>query len=279
MFLELVTLSLVLTLGSTQQTLMMDQFIDFDEPDCPIKVPYECEKYMKYRSYDGTCNNLDHPKWGSNSNCVSRLLPPDYGEDPTGYKSIRMAKSGKPLRNERLISNEYLKDRGQNDTVCSHLMMSFGQFITEIISKVTEPRRNLFDLEFGAQQFPCCTTNGPIPKWCSPIAISKQDQFYGEFNLTCFNNFRSQECDHCTATPGNPKIRKQKNEKMNYLALASLYGESDGDNILLRQKKGGRLITSQDANKKLVLPRTYDLPSRTSSSESCDPRLVGVCFK
>jgi len=97
--------------------------------------------------------------------------------------------------------------------------------------------------------------------------------------LTCFNNFRSQECDHCTATPGNPRIRKQKNEKMNYIALASLYGESDGDNILLRQKKGGRLITSQDANKKLVLPRTYDLPSRTSSSESCDPRLVGVCFK
>lgn len=38
----------------------------------------ECNAKYKYRSLEGTCNNLRHPKWGSKLQPFGRLLPADY---------------------------------------------------------------------------------------------------------------------------------------------------------------------------------------------------------
>ena len=32
----------------------------------------------KYRTFDGTCNNLQHPMWGASLTPFKRLLPPRY---------------------------------------------------------------------------------------------------------------------------------------------------------------------------------------------------------
>ena len=32
----------------------------------------------KYRSIDGSCNNLEHLQWGQANTAFQRLLPPDY---------------------------------------------------------------------------------------------------------------------------------------------------------------------------------------------------------
>lgn len=42
-------------------------------------TPNGCIK-SRYRTYDGSCNNLDHPTWGTPQTRYARLLPPNYGD-------------------------------------------------------------------------------------------------------------------------------------------------------------------------------------------------------
>ena len=39
-----------------------------------------CDAHSKYRTIDGSCNNLQHPKWGQAETAFLRLLVPDYGD-------------------------------------------------------------------------------------------------------------------------------------------------------------------------------------------------------
>ena len=36
--------------------------------------------YLRYRTFDGSCNNLKHPVWGSASFFYRRLLDPHYAD-------------------------------------------------------------------------------------------------------------------------------------------------------------------------------------------------------
>ena len=40
----------------------------------------------KYRTFDGSCNNVQHQHWGQANTAFQRLLPPDY-EDGTYYNN------------------------------------------------------------------------------------------------------------------------------------------------------------------------------------------------
>ena len=93
----------------------------------------------------GTCNNPIYPELGTGGKCITRLLPPDYGPDPTGYNSIRMAKPigklpPKELPNARFISNAYMKDQKIDDPDRNLMFMMFVivlfsfQLINKIIS-------------------------------------------------------------------------------------------------------------------------------------------------
>lgn len=42
-------------------------------------LPDSCPN-TQYRSYDGTCNNLQNPLWGTPNTRYNRLLPPNYGD-------------------------------------------------------------------------------------------------------------------------------------------------------------------------------------------------------
>lgn len=48
-------------------------------PPCCVKKTYECCPYALYRTYDGSCNNLENPDWGVPNSTYSRLLPAHYG--------------------------------------------------------------------------------------------------------------------------------------------------------------------------------------------------------
>ena len=78
----------------------------------------------------GSCNNPKYPELGTGGKCITRLLPPDYGPDPTGYTSIRMAKPigkspPKELPNARNISNTYMKDRQIDDPTRALMLMRY----------------------------------------------------------------------------------------------------------------------------------------------------------
>ena len=41
---------------------------------------YDCQRNWKYRSFDGSCNNLENPLLGRAFTPFKRLLPPQYGD-------------------------------------------------------------------------------------------------------------------------------------------------------------------------------------------------------
>lgn len=46
--------------------------------NCLSKI--NCNPFQKYRSIDGTCNNLLVPGWGTPNTAFVRLLPPSYSD-------------------------------------------------------------------------------------------------------------------------------------------------------------------------------------------------------
>lgn len=42
--------------------------------------PTTCPENMKYRSFDGSCNNLDNPLWGSAGSVYGRLFPAKFSD-------------------------------------------------------------------------------------------------------------------------------------------------------------------------------------------------------
>lgn len=55
-------------------------------------APAQCIK-SRYRSYDGSCNNLVNPSWGTTQSRYNRLLPQKYGDGKSILKSIYVSRS------------------------------------------------------------------------------------------------------------------------------------------------------------------------------------------
>lgn len=48
-------------------------------PYCPIREP-TCNRNDRYRTADGSCNNIRNPLWGASITTQARFLPPVYGD-------------------------------------------------------------------------------------------------------------------------------------------------------------------------------------------------------
>jgi len=86
--------------------------------DCRTDLPLDCSKEAtsRYRTFDGTCNNIGRdgdgskPFWGKAVACFERLVPPEFG-DYSGYILRKSKKNGQPLPNPRSISNALMSDK------------------------------------------------------------------------------------------------------------------------------------------------------------------------
>lgn len=51
--------------------------------ECAFENPIDCDsdpKYKHIRTYDGSCNNLQHPYWGKARTPLARFLKSDYDD-------------------------------------------------------------------------------------------------------------------------------------------------------------------------------------------------------
>lgn len=46
--------------------------------ECEFEKPIHCDDGAKYRTYDGSCNNLKYPYWGKAETPLARFLKSDY---------------------------------------------------------------------------------------------------------------------------------------------------------------------------------------------------------
>ena len=153
---------------------------------CSNIVMIECNPMSKYRTMDGSCNNLARPTWGRANTCHRRLLPPDYAD---GIEVPRVAHDSSELPNPRLLSTNLLPFIPLADNKLTSLTMAWGQFIVHDVART---------LSF-APELECCPPNNSEHPECLPIYPLAHDDFLTKvFNQTCINFVRTTVCNSCS---------------------------------------------------------------------------------
>lgn len=95
----------------------------------------KCNPHERFRSIDGTCNNLKNPNWGAALTPFVRIESADYADD---LSEPRKSQSNKALPNARDVSRKVHgsnADRTNPDSkTLSHLAMIWGQFLDHDIT-------------------------------------------------------------------------------------------------------------------------------------------------
>ncbi|RWS25233.1 Peroxidase-like protein [Leptotrombidium deliense] len=211
-----------------------------------------CSSQRKYRTADGSCNNLINTRWGKAMECVNRLEKPVYAD---GSKAPKVAKSGRALPNPRTISNTQHSHVNSFSHI-THMLMQWGQFLDHDITftPTAQVREGVMD---------CCTQSSPE---CFQITIPNNDPFYSRFNRRCMTFVRSAPCLTCNM------YREQINALTAFIDASNVYGSMDNETTALRLRDGTGMLRSQ--NNGLLLPQTAD-----PENDQCSNRTQNlICF-
>ena len=113
--------------------LILKEAIDV-QPKKAKKI--KCDKDAKFRTIDGTCNNLaTNPFFGAAFTPFRRIVAADYGDC---ISTLRLSASGKTLPNAREVSRvahgSNVLRTNPDSRILTHLVMNFGQFMDHDIT-------------------------------------------------------------------------------------------------------------------------------------------------
>ena len=103
----------------------------------------DCKGDDRFRTFDGTCNNLQKPTLGAADIAFLRLLPAKYFDadnlnDPIGYPNQPDAPE---VPSPHKVSNDFIIDeiaKASSSQTLTHAVMQFGQFIDHDLDLATE---------------------------------------------------------------------------------------------------------------------------------------------
>lgn len=193
------------------------------DPICPA---------TKYRSADGSCNNLENKNWGKAARAFQRMSEPTYAD---GVSSPRVAVDKTELPSCRLVSTTIIQGQTNDYPDIDHLFMAFGQFVDHDLS-LTPTTRGA-----NGSGILCCppqiTPELRHPE-CMEINIPANDPFFRQFNQLCMEFVRTipSPPPKCSLGP-----REQLNQLTNFIDSSNIYGSSENQTRNLRDTNGGRL--------------------------------------
>ncbi|XP_063586936.1 uncharacterized protein LOC134764285 [Penaeus indicus] len=116
---------------------LIDSFKTIVGSICPDFIkPSSCTP-KRYREYDGRCNNLENPAWGSSFSSFKRRLPPDYAD---GIDAPRVGAGGYPLPSPRIVSAHLHRDEGLHDHAVTIMLVAWGQAIDHDLTFTAETK-------------------------------------------------------------------------------------------------------------------------------------------
>ena len=214
--------------------------------------------HRRYRTIDGTCNNLDRPHWGAARAPLQRLLNPIYDDRynlPTGWQHAgdSARAMAPPHPSARLVSTRVISAHAiEPDPRYTLMLMQFGQFLDHDLSHspTTACARRRGD---------CAAVSS-----CFPIPVPRDDRRIGGANA-CMSFARSTPACY-TGTPSSP--RQQVNQITSYIDASSIYGSDVETHGLLRNQTSRGLLNVgvEIAPGKYLLPYVDDA---TSSPVEC----------
>ena len=192
---------------------------------------------LKYRSYNGTCNNLRFPLRGASQIPFKRLLPPIYEDrlnTPVGWDSDKLY-YGYRLPNPRSVSQEILTtDMTSQSSIYSGLLMMYGQHLATDIDLISATNSLCTE---------SCTQSSP---YCFPILAPESDPRLATGD--CIPLTRSTRV--CGLVP-----RQQLNSVTSYIDAGTIYGDVEDRASARRAYQSGYL-------KEGVIVNTYEGPSK-----------------
>ncbi|KAG7204449.1 hypothetical protein KM043_004884 [Ampulex compressa] len=212
-----------------------------------FEVPI-CDAGSKYRSIDGTCNNVENPSWGSAMTGYSRILFPQYFD---GIQEPRhIGRTRKPLPSARLVSSALSTSNDQWDVARTLAVMQWGQFISHDLAHT--PVRKMIS---SGKPISCCLPDGNalsprhVHPDCSAISIPDQDPVYGMHYVRCMHYVRSLPVlkSECTFGP-----IEQMNQASHFLDGSTIYGSTLKRSQELRTFEHGRLRSNVKSNREYL---------------------------
>ncbi|CAH1777105.1 unnamed protein product [Owenia fusiformis] len=224
--------------------------------ECPFPEKYRCDRTAKFRTMDGSCNNLQHPLWGKSFTPFRRLLPADYAD---GIDVPRRTKSGNALPSARRVSHAVHTDKDLPSAVHTIAMMTFGQFLDHDTDKTAQTKivkdmkgEQLEDVKCG---FDGCKIDSPATEACFPIVVPRGDRC---MKKKCLEFVRSEGSTDASCKLGP---REQINQITSYLDASFVYGSTKKESDELRDKtqpRRGRIKMTDhpfSSHLKKILPR------------------------
>lgn len=226
--------------------------------------------HQRYRSYDGTCNNFDHPLWGASRIPFKRLQRPAYEDGiglPVGWHG------GKPsarLISQKVISTKQVTGHDQY----THVLMQIGQFLDHDIDLAPIiPSDIAFDSDSPDELVKCddiCENNAP----CFPIPVPENDT---RIRRACLSFTRSSAvCGTGAASlllsENIGAHREQLNAITSYVDASQVYGSTKemADRLREYDERGsptGYLkMGMQTSNGRKLLPFDRDPDSKIECS-------------
>ncbi|GMR61893.1 hypothetical protein PMAYCL1PPCAC_32088, partial [Pristionchus mayeri] len=201
--------------------------------------------HMKYRSYDGQCNNLDHPQWGAAQTAHIRLLPARYENGfntPVGWNTDRLY-NGFVLPNPRQVSRQIVATPEiTQHTTLSVFVMQWGQIVDHDITH-TPFALSRTAYTGGAVCNRTCENVDP----CYNIPLLPDDPKINSANAEIYKKFPCMEFERSGAICGSGETsllfqrvtqREQMNILTSYLDASFLYGSTEVQALELRDLFG-----------------------------------------
>ncbi|XP_055701010.1 peroxidasin isoform X2 [Phlebotomus papatasi] len=178
----------------------------------------------KYRTIDGTCNNLANPTWGASLTGFRRILSPVYENElsmPVGWTKGRLY-NGFPLPSARLVSMKMIStEEITPDSRITHMVMQWGQFLDhDLDHAIPSVSSESWD---GVDCKKTCDFAAP----CYPIEVPVSDVRVN--NRRCLDFVRSSAICGSGQTSvlfGQIQPREQINQLTSFLDGSQVYGYS-----------------------------------------------------
>ncbi|CAG5866190.1 unnamed protein product, partial [Menidia menidia] len=230
--------------------------------------------HQKYRSHDGTCNNLQHPMWGASLTAFERLLKSVYDNGfnlPRG--SLDQPRHGFKLPLPRLVSTTMIGTESVTpDDRYTHMLMQWGQFLDhDLDSTVAALSQSRFsDGQLCAQ---ACTDDPP----CFPVQFPPNDQRRLRSGARCMFFVRSSPVcgSGMTSLLMNSVFpREQINQLTSYVDASNVYGSSRRESEEIRDLASQRGLLRQgiiQRTGKPLLPFAAGPPTECMRDENESP--------
>ncbi|KAG8520823.1 Peroxidasin-like protein, partial [Galemys pyrenaicus] len=189
--------------------------------------------HQKYRTQDGTCNNLQYPTWGASLTAFQRILKPAYENGfnlPRGV-GRHILSNKDPLPLPRQVSTELAATATVTpDDSYTHMLMQWGQFLDHDLDH-TVPALSTSRFSDGQPCSSVCTNDPP----CLPIFIPHTDPRGTQASCIFFVR-SSPVCGSGTTSlmMNSVYAREQINQLTAYIDASNVYGSSERESLILR---------------------------------------------